>query len=366
MAQEGPKNTIDVESDSFKEFVLSVGVFAKRHAKNLTIAATIIVVGIVGFALRQQQMQSKKAEASVKLTQAFETFNEAENNWLDSDNANADQLQVAEAAFREIFQIYKGSAADQARYNFAKIKYYRGEYDVARSKFEEIFSEKSESGVLSLYLALYAKIAIGNCHEQQNQYAKAIETYEVLINSIDLGTNMPFRNHIIELARLSCARCQEKLGQYEEASETYKSLIAKFEENLGKAIEDKSETLVENAESLLNSLPASDRLSVINLGVSAAYYDTFVAYRKKLHKYKIDKDLKGGLAPSIRKKFRKFEKESNTFVEDLKQARENEGEGRISTALYYYDQAVGLSFAPSRSIYEKALFKSNKFQYSKN
>ncbi|MBT19886.1 hypothetical protein CMK17_07835, partial [Candidatus Poribacteria bacterium] len=133
MAQEGPKNTIDVESDSFKEFVLSVGVFAKRHAKNLTIAATIIVVGIVGFALRQQQMQSKKAEASVKLTQAFETFNEAENNWLDSDNANADQLQVAEAAFREIFQIYRGSAADQARYNFAKIKYYRGEYDVARS-----------------------------------------------------------------------------------------------------------------------------------------------------------------------------------------------------------------------------------------
>ena len=59
-------------------------------------------------------------------------------------------------------------------------------------------------------------------------------------------------------------------------------------------------------------------------------------------------------------------KESNTFVEDLKQARENEGEGRISTALYYYDQAVGLRFAPSRSIYEKALFKSNKFQYSKN
>ena len=366
MAQEGPKNTVDVESDSFKEFVLSVGAFAKRHAKNLTIAATIIVVGIVGFALRQQQMQSKKAEASVKLTQAFETFNEAENNWLDSDNANADQLQVAEAAFREIFQIYKGSAADQARYNFAKIKYYRGEYDVARSKFEEIFNEKSESSVLSLYLALYAKIAIGNCHEQQNQYAKAIETYEVLISSIDLGTNMPFRNHIIELARLSCARCQEKLGQYEEASETYKSLIAKFEENLGKAIEDKSATLVENAESLLNSLPASDRPSVINLGVSAAYYDTFVAYRKKLHKYKIDKDLKGGLAPSTRKRFRKFEKESNTFVEDLKQARENEGEGRISTALYYYDQAVGLSFAPSRSIYEKALFKSNKFQYSKN
>ena len=29
MAQEGPKNTIDVESDSFKEFVLSVGAFAK-------------------------------------------------------------------------------------------------------------------------------------------------------------------------------------------------------------------------------------------------------------------------------------------------------------------------------------------------
>ena len=363
MTEERQKNTIDVESDTFRSFVLSVGTFAKRHAKNLAIAVIIIIVGTVGLALRQQQLQSKRAEASVTLTEAFETFNEAENNWLDSDDTNADQLQVAEVAFQEIFQRYKGSAAaDQARYNFAKIKYYRGEYDVARTKFEEIFNEKPKSGV---HLALYAKVAIGNCYEQQNQYAKAIEAYEVLIDSTEAITNMPFRDHIIELARLSQARCQKKLGQDEKASKTYKSLIAKFEKNLDKAIEDKSAKLVENAESLLNSLPDTERPPVTNLGFADAHYKTFLTYRKKLHEYKVNKDLKGGLAPSVRKKIRKFEKESNTFFEDLKQARENKSEGRTSTALYYYDQAVGLSFAPSRSIYEKALFESNKFQYSK-
>ena len=361
--EEKHKNTIDIESDPFREFVLSVGAFAERHAKNLIIAVIIIIVGTVGLVLRQQQLQSKRVEASVTLTEAFETFNEAENNWLDSDDANADQLQVAEVAFQEIFQRYKGStAADQARYNFAKIKYYRGEYDVARTKFEEIFNEKPKSGV---HLALYAKVAIGNCYEQQNQYAKAIEAYETLIDSTEGDTNMPFRDHIIELARLSQARCQRKLGQDKKASETYKSLIAKFEKNLDKAIEDKSARLVESAESLLNSLPAAERPPVTNPGFADAHYDTFVAYRKKLHEYKVNKDLKGGLAPSVRKKIRKFEKESNTFFEDLKQARENKVEGRTSTALYYYDQAVGLSFAPSRSVYEKALFESNKIEYSK-
>ena len=226
MIEEKHKNTINVESDPFREFVLSVGAFAERHAKNLIIAVIIIIVGTVGLVLRQQQLQSKRVEASVTLTEAFETFNEAENNWLDSDDTNADQLQVAEVAFQEIFQRYKGStAADQARYNFAKIKYYRGEYDVARTKFEEISNEKPKS---SVHLALYAKVAIGNCYEQQNQYAKAIEAYETLIDSTEGDTNMPFRDHIIELARLSRARCQRKLGQDKKASETYKSLIAKF------------------------------------------------------------------------------------------------------------------------------------------
>ena len=362
MAQEERTKAIDVESDSFREFILNVAAFATRHSRNLTIIVTIIIVGIVGFTLRQQQMQSKKAEASVKLTEAFEKFSEAENNWLDPDNANADQFQIAEAAFQKIFQIYKGTAADQARYNFAKIKYYRGEYDVARSKFEEIANDKPE---IDSILPLYAKVAIGNCYEQQEKYAKAIKAYEILTNSTASNTDMPFRDQIIELARLNQARCHRKLGQNKKANEIYENLRESFEKNLDKAIKDKSVALVESAKSLVNSLPASDRPSMTNLGLDIIY-DTFVIYQEKLHKYKIDKDIKGGLTPLIRKKFRKFEKESNTFVEHLKQAQKNEKEGRISTALYYYDQAVGLSFAPSRAAYEKAIFESNKWQYSQH
>ncbi|HHZ91640.1 TPA: tetratricopeptide repeat protein [Candidatus Poribacteria bacterium] len=361
MMQKERTDTIDVESDSFIEFVLNISAFAKRHSKNITIIATIIILGIVLLTLRQQRMQSKKADASVKLTKAFEKFSEAENDWLDSDNANTDQLQIVEAEFQKIFQTYKGTAADQARYNFAKIKYYRGEYDMAKSKFEEISNDKSEISLL----VLYARVAIGNCYEQQEQYVEAIKVYETFINSADPNIDMPLRDHVIELAKLSQARCHKKLEQYKEASKIYKSLIAKFEKNLDKAIKDKSMELMESTKSLLNDLPISDRPSVTNLGADIAY-DTFVNYLKAFHEYKIAKDIKGGLTTAVRKKFRKFETESNTFVEDLKQAQKNKVEGRISTALFYYDQAVGLSFAPSRAIYEKALFESNKFQYSQN
>ena len=39
MMQKERTNTIDVESDSFIEFVLNISAFAKRHSKNITIIA---------------------------------------------------------------------------------------------------------------------------------------------------------------------------------------------------------------------------------------------------------------------------------------------------------------------------------------
>ncbi|MFB3042394.1 MAG: hypothetical protein ACE1ZS_11430, partial [Candidatus Poribacteria bacterium] len=87
--------------------------------------------------------------------------------------------------------------------------------------------------------------------------------------------------------------------------------------------------------------------------------DAFVAYVETIHRYKVDGDIHGGLNKELRERIRNFETKANEFLKNLRDARRYESEDRRSTALYYYDQAVGLDFAPSRNLYEKAILYRN-------
>ena len=91
-------------------------------------------------------------------------------------------------------------------------------------------------------------------------------------------------------------------------------------------------------------------------------YDALISYYDSVRNYKFRRDVEGGLDDTLRKQVRNFEASVSDFIKNLKDARRNESESGISMALFYYAQAVGLDFAPSRSLYEKALLQRDKNQ----
>ena len=91
-------------------------------------------------------------------------------------------------------------------------------------------------------------------------------------------------------------------------------------------------------------------------------YDALISNYNAIRNFKFRSDVEGGLDDSLRKQIRNFEARVSEFIKNLKDARKNESESGISMALFYYNQAVGLDFAPSRSLYEKALLERDRNQ----
>ena len=253
--------------------------------------------------------------------------------------------------------------ADRARFNYARTLYYQGDYGAAIEQFESVKeSHQSDNQIF----ALYAQKAIGNCYEQQGEYEKAIEAYEKLP-----AVSVPVRDHALVDSQLSQARCYGKLGRFDDAVALYKDIIDLFGVNLDKAIQEKSRdfifgrNLTPSVKSLLTSLPESPDVSEAEkLENEGAYYKAFLAYAEAVHLYKVNREIDRGLTKALRTGIYNFEKKADEFLKNLRDARRYESEGQQSTALYYYDQAVNLDFAPSRNLYETARFHHDRLQHT--
>jgi predicted negative regulator of RcsB-dependent stress response len=353
----------EIKRDQFIETTFKTYEFIKENFKPLLIGLAVVIGVVGGFSIYRQQQQNNRAEAALAFAQAVEKYKEAESSWLDAEKAktSGEQYQAAGARFQTIFQKYSGTPfADQARYNYAQTLYYQGNYSGAISQFQSVIEKHHPENQI---LALYAQKAIGNCYEQQGEYDKAIEAYRPEKYKLLPKVPTAIREHALAESRFSQARCYEKLGRSDDALAIYKDLIDLFQENLKGAIQHKSLELIPHAKSLISAIPQPPSTTEAQkLENDGNYYDAFTAYTETIHRYKLNKDLHGGLTKALRERIQTFETKANDFLKNLREARRYEAEGRISTALYYDDQAVGLDFAPSRSLYEKALLDRDRIQ----
>ena len=363
MAQSNRLTKEEIRRDQFVESTLKSYGFIRENLKAILIAAVVVVVGVAGVAAYQNHQQTQRANASAAFSGALKTYQEAEKNWLDTEKtAEAqEQFKTAGSEFQEVFQKYSGTLfADKARYQYAKTLYLLEDYHGARTQFQSVVQKHAPDNQI---IALYAQEAVGNCFEQEGNYEEAIQAYKE--ESFPLTPKLPItvREFAIANAKYYQALCYEKLSQTDEALSLYEDLVDQFRENLEKAIQRKSVELIRDAKELIDHIPEPPVISEAErLEGEGRGYDALVAYHNSIRDYKFRRDVEGGLADALRKQISSFETRVSEFIKNLKTARKNESESGINLALSYYDLAVGLDFAPSRSLYEKARLQRDRKQ----
>ena len=354
----------EIKQDQFIELVLKSYDFLLKNLKIIIIAIVVVVVGFFGFTTYHQQKNKQRAEASFALVKAFEKYQEAEQSSFDPEKVDEskEQLQAVATDFQSISEQYSGTSfADTSRYNYAKVLYYQGDYAGARTHFKSVIeNHRQENGIL----ALSAQKAIGDCYIQEGKYQDAIDAYQKSENH-HLPPNIPVtvRDLVLANAKFSQALCHEKLGHPDKALPLYKDLVDLFNENLEKAIQDKSLELIPDLKTLSSEiLPSADVQEAHRLETEGRNYDALVAYAEAVHRYKVDKEIDGGLDKELRERIHSIEIRVSDFLKRLREARRYDAEGRRNSALSSYEQAVGLTFAPSPNLYRKALIYRDKIE----
>lgn len=133
------------------------------------------------------------------------------------------------AAAREVEAILarypSSSAAPQAAYELASLKYDAGDYQAARRAYEVVLA-----GGASGTLRTLARAGVGYAWEAEREYAKAIEAYRVALDG--LGS----KEFYYETLLSDLGRSQELAGKRTEAASTYTRLIKEFPQ--GKRVDD--------------------------------------------------------------------------------------------------------------------------------
>ena len=361
MARSNRLTKEEIRHDQFVESTLKSYGFIKDNLKTIIIAVIIVTLVVAGVRLYQNHQQTQRALASAAFTQALKTYQEAEKNWVDAEKADdaREQFKTAGSEFQEVFQKYSGTLfADKARYNYAKTLYFLEDYQGARTQFQFVTEEHAPENQM---IALYAQEAVGNCFEQEGNYDAAIQAYQEESYPLTPQLPIPVREFALTNAKYNQALCHEKLGQTDEALSLYEDLVNQFRANLEKAIQEKSVELILDAKELFSHIPEplviAEAEELENQGRG---YDALLSYYDSVRNYKFRRDVEGGLNDTLREQIGNFDSRVSAFIESLKDARKRESESDISLALSYYDQAVGLDFVPSGSLFVKALLERDR------
>lgn len=373
MAQKNRLRKEEIQEDKFIDFVLQCYDFLKNNIAAISIALVIAIVGVVGYIVYTQNQQEKYAEAAASFTDATETYNAAETSFLDvstpdesedntedEDSADKTTFQDAEEKLQIIFEKYPNTAlADKARYKYAKSLYYQGKHSEAREQFEKIVdTHKPENQIY----ALYAQKAVGNCYEQEGDYAKAISAYDAREFPTTDQLAPEIRRFVITNAKYNQALCHEKLNAVDDAKATYKEIIDEFQQTLQTGIEEKSSELIEEAKEVLTVIEEPlDLTKAENLESDGLYFESLTAYTDAIRAYKVKKDIESGLLPDVRKRIRRFEEVANTVVRNVQSARKFEKSGRLSPSLSSYNQVIGFdTVGLNRELYEHAILNYDR------
>lgn len=367
----------EIQEDKFINLVLASYAFLKDNLRTIIITLAIAITAVVVYLTYTQNQENKYVEASANFSKATETYKEAETNFFDvSSPTEPDEdteeepteekvsFQDAEKNLQEVFDKYGNTTfADKARFNFAKSLYFQGKYSEARGQFEKVIeTSKPENQIY----ALYAHKAIGNCYEQEGDYAKAITTYDAKAFPNTPQLSPEIRQYVISNAKYNQALCHEKLNAVEDAKTTYKEIIDEFKTAVNHGIEQRSIQLIADAKEVIQLI--EEPLDVVKAEHSETeelYFDALMAYTDAIRAYKVNKDIEGGLSSQIRKRIRSYEDVSTEVISDVLSARKSEKSGFQSSALGSYDIVVDFDkIGLSRELYELAVLNYDRLTIS--
>ncbi len=367
----------EIQEDKFINLVLHSYAFLKNNLRTIIITLAVALISIVVYMIYTQNQETKYVEASVDFNKARETYKEAEKNYFDvsaptetEDDTEEEPIeektsfQDAEEKLQEVFDKYGNTTfADKARFNYAKSLYFQGKYSDARMQFEKLIeTSKPENEIY----ALYAHKAIGNCYEQEGDYAKAITTYDAKAFPDTPQLAPALRQYVISNAKYNQALCHEKLNAAEDAKTTYKEIIDEFKTTVNHGIEQRSMELITDAKAVL--LLIEEPLDLANAEHSETeelYFKALMAYTDAIRTYKVKKDIEGGLSSDVRARVRSFEEVSTEVISNVLSARKSEQSGLQSSALNDYDAVVDLKeIGLSRELYELAVLNYDRLALS--
>ena len=362
------------QEDKFIDLVLACYSFIKDNAKLITIVTAVVIVGVVGYIVYNQNQENTYAKASAHYSEVITTYKDAEKDFLDTsaptdETENEEEIEKptfpeAEEKLNIFIQKYPNTVfADKARYQYAKSLYYQEKYPEARNEFQMVVdNHKSENELI----ALYAQKAIGNCYEQEGDYTKAISAYES--NSFPTTSNLSpqIRQYVITGAKFNQALCYEKLNEIEDAKVAYQDIIDEFEKTIQTGLEQKSHDLLNHAKEVITVIEDSlDLTQATKLETDELFFDALVAYTDSIRNYKVSKDISHGLPKEIRKRIKIYEDLATSFIKNVQFAKEAEKNGSRSFALNSYNRITNLTdLGLNRNSYERALLNYDRLNLS--
>ena len=367
----------EIQEDKFITVVLNCYAFFKNNVRTISIALAVTVVGVVSYLVYTQNQENKHAEASANFSMAAETYKDAETNFFDvsspsdSEEDTVDDVSEDKTSFEDaeeklqiIFDKYANTAlADKARYKYANSLYFQGKYSEAKTEFMKIVESHNPENQI---YALYAQKAIGNCLEQQEDYANAIAAYDVKAFPDTSHLAPEIRQFVITNAKYNQALCQEKLNAVEEAKTLYKEIIDEFKETINYGIEQKSMELIKDAKDVLAAIEEPLDLShAVKLESEELHFEALMSYTDAIRAYKVKKDVEGGLLADLRKRIRSYEDVSTIVISNIESARKAEKSSYLSSALNSYDDVVDFTkYGLSRKLYENSLLNYDRLSLS--
>ncbi|MXV85103.1 tetratricopeptide repeat protein [Candidatus Poribacteria bacterium] len=357
MARDQRLTKEEIQEDKFIEGLLTTYQFLKENLRTIIIVVGIVLIAVAGYAAYYQNQENRRAEATIALRDATETYRTAEESLFDAEKLaeSEESLASAQTQLQQVFEKYPNTAfADQARYQYASSLYYQGNYAEARSQFQQIIANHQPENQI---YSLYAQKAIGNTYEQESNYEKAVDAYQAKAFPPTPELPAEIRQFVLAEAKFNQAIVYEKLGNADAARAAYKEIVDEFRTTLEVGISQKSLEVIEDAKVVIAALGETlDLSNAEKLESEKRYYEAYVAYTDAIRTYKVNKDIQGGLSTELRKQIGSFEKEAITLINSIQNARRADDEGRESSALYSYDLVVELEkLGLSRRLYENAL-----------
>ncbi|MCE2414651.1 tetratricopeptide repeat protein [Candidatus Poribacteria bacterium] len=357
MARDQRLTKEEIQEDKFIEGLLKIYQFLKENLRTIVIAVGVVIIAVAGYAAYYQNQKNSRAEATMALREATETYRTTEESLFDADKLaeSEESLPTAQTQLQQVFEKYPNTAfADKARYQYASSLYYQGNYAEARSQFQQIIANHQPENQM---YSLYAQKAIGNTYEQEGDYAKAVDAYQAKAFPPTPALSPEIRKFVLAEAKFNQAIVYEKLGDTESARAAYKEILDEFRTTLEAGLAQKSLEVIEDAKVVIAAMGETlDLSNAEKLENEKRYYDAYVAYTDAIRTYKVNKDIQGGLSTELRKQIGSFEKEAIALINNVQNARRADDEGRESSALYSYASVVELEkLGLSRRLYENAL-----------
>lgn len=363
----------EIQEDKFINLVLTSYAFLKDNLRTIIITLAIAIIVVAVYLTYTQNQENRYIEASVNFNKATETYKEAETNFFDVSSPTEPEeepteekvsFEDAEANLQIVFDKYGNTTfADKARFNYAKSLYFQGKYPEARMHFEKVIeTSKPENQIYTLY----AHKALGNCYEQEGDYAKAITTYDSKAFPDTPQLSPEIRQYVLSNAKYNQALCHEKLDAVADAKVTYKEIIDEFKTVVNQGIEQRSIELIADAKEVIQLIEGPLDVTLAEQSeTEELYFEALMNYTDAIRAYKVDKDIEGGLPSEIRKRIRSYEDISTEVISDVLSARKSEKSGLQSSALSSYDMVVDFDkIGLSRELYELAVLNYERLTIS--